>query len=42
MKRTGHRIVIAGAGLAAMSAAERLREHGYAGELVIVGDEPHL
>lgn len=41
MKRTGHRIVIAGAGLAAMSAAERLREHGYAGELVIVGDEPH-
>jgi NADPH-dependent 2,4-dienoyl-CoA reductase/sulfur reductase-like enzyme len=39
--RTGHRIVIAGAGLAAASAAERLREHGYTGELVIVGDEPH-
>lgn len=39
--RTGHRIVIAGAGLAAVSAAERLREHGYTGELVIVGDEPH-
>ncbi len=41
MSRTGHRIVIAGAGLAGLSAAERLREHGYTGELVIVGDEPH-
>lgn len=38
--RTQPRIVIAGAGLAGLSAAERLREHGYTGELVIVGDEP--
>jgi NADPH-dependent 2,4-dienoyl-CoA reductase/sulfur reductase-like enzyme len=38
--RTG-RIVIVGAGLAAISAAERLRERGYGGELVLVGDEPH-
>ncbi len=35
------RIVIAGAGLAGLSAAERLREQGYAGQLVIIGDEPH-
>jgi NADPH-dependent 2,4-dienoyl-CoA reductase/sulfur reductase-like enzyme len=35
------RIVIAGAGLAALSAAERLRERGYAGQVVIVGEEPH-
>lgn len=41
MSRTAHRIVIAGAGLAGLSAAERLREHGYTGELVIVGGEPH-
>jgi NADPH-dependent 2,4-dienoyl-CoA reductase/sulfur reductase-like enzyme len=41
MSRTGHRIVIAGAGLAGLSAAERLRERGYTGELVIVGDETH-
>ncbi len=35
------RIAIAGAGLAALSAAERLRERGWAGQIVIVGDEPH-
>ncbi|GDY31660.1 NAD(P)/FAD-dependent oxidoreductase [Gandjariella thermophila] len=35
------RIVVVGAGLAGLSAAERLREHGWDGELVIVGDEPH-
>lgn len=35
------RIVIAGAGLAALRAAERLRELDYRGELVIVGDEPN-
>lgn len=38
---TSHRIVVAGAGLAGMCAAERFRERGYTGELVIVGDEPH-
>lgn len=35
------RIVIAGAGLAALRAAERLRELDFRGELVIVGDEPY-
>lgn len=35
------RIVIVGAGLAAVSAAERLRERGHEGEIVVVGDEPH-
>ena len=35
------RIIIVGGGIAALSAAERLREHGFGGELVIVGDEPH-
>ncbi len=35
------RIVIVGAGIAALSAAERLRELGWAGQLTIVGDEPH-
>jgi len=36
------RIVIAGASLCGLSAAETLREEGYKGELVIIGDEPHL
>ncbi|RDI33908.1 3-phenylpropionate/trans-cinnamate dioxygenase ferredoxin reductase subunit [Rhodococcus sp. AG1013] len=35
-------VVIVGAGLAAVRAAEELRQSGYDGELVIVGDEPHL
>ncbi|MGF7119751.1 NAD(P)/FAD-dependent oxidoreductase [Rhodococcus sp. BE178] len=35
-------VVIVGAGLAAVRAAEELRQSGYGGELVIVGDEPHL
>ncbi|WP_158890696.1 NAD(P)/FAD-dependent oxidoreductase [Amycolatopsis anabasis] len=34
------RIVIAGAGVAGLRAAERLRELGYEDELVIIGDEP--
>ncbi|WP_052397709.1 FAD-dependent oxidoreductase [Streptomyces sp. NRRL F-5123] len=41
--RTGQRrIAIAGGGLAGLSAATRLRERGFDGELVIVGEEPHL
>ncbi|WP_308301126.1 MULTISPECIES: FAD-dependent oxidoreductase [unclassified Crossiella] len=36
------RIVIAGAGLAGMCAAERLRELGFDGEIVILGAEPGL
>lgn len=35
-------VVIVGAGLAAVRAAEELRQSGYDGELVVVGDEPHL
>lgn len=35
------RIVIVGAGLTALRAAERLRELKFDGEIVIVGDEPH-
>ncbi|CAM3326894.1 NAD(P)/FAD-dependent oxidoreductase [Kibdelosporangium persicum] len=34
------RIVIVGAGVAGLRAAERLRELDYDGELVIIGDEP--
>ncbi len=35
------RIVIIGAGLAGMRAAERLRERGHNGPIEIIGDEPH-
>ncbi|MFF7633149.1 FAD-dependent oxidoreductase [Kitasatospora sp. NPDC008050] len=35
------RIVVAGGGLAGLSAAGRLRERGYDGELVLVGEELH-
>ncbi len=36
------RIVIVGAGLAGLRAAEELRQAGYDGQLVLVGGEPHL
>ena len=36
------RIVVVGASLAGLTAAQRLRERGYAGALTLVGDEPHL
>lgn len=36
------RIVVAGGGLAGLSAAGRLRERGFDGELVVVGEEPRL
>ncbi|WP_052711215.1 FAD-dependent oxidoreductase [Pseudofrankia sp. DC12] len=36
-----NRVVIVGGGLAGLSAAERLRARGFAGQIVIVGDEPH-
>ncbi|MFE9258137.1 NAD(P)/FAD-dependent oxidoreductase [Streptomyces sp. NPDC006879] len=39
-RRTG-RIVVVGASLAGLSAAETLREKGFAGTLTMVGDEPH-
>ena len=35
------RIVVAGASLAGLSAAEALRRLGYLGDIVLVGDEPH-
>ncbi|WP_020659030.1 NAD(P)/FAD-dependent oxidoreductase [Amycolatopsis benzoatilytica] len=41
MNRRRERIVIAGAGLAGLRTAERLRELGFSGELVIAGAELH-
>ncbi|GAA0393432.1 NAD(P)/FAD-dependent oxidoreductase [Streptomyces luteireticuli] len=38
---TDGRIVVVGASLAGLRAAEALREEGFAGELTVVGDEPH-
>lgn len=35
------RIVIVGSGLAGASAAGALREHGYTGQIVLIGQEPH-
>jgi 3-phenylpropionate/trans-cinnamate dioxygenase ferredoxin reductase subunit len=35
-----HSVVIVGAGQAAVSAASSLRQWGYAGEIVVIGDEP--
>ena len=39
-KTTG-RIVIVGASLAGLRAAEALRDEGFTGKLTIIGDEPH-
>ena len=39
---TTDQVVIVGAGLGGLRAAEALRGAGYDGHLVIVGDEPHL
>ena len=35
------RIVVLGHGIAALTAAESLRDNGFDGDLTIVGDEPH-
>ncbi|MEU3912373.1 MULTISPECIES: FAD-dependent oxidoreductase [unclassified Streptomyces] len=40
LKREG-RIVVVGASLAGLRAAEKMREKGFAGELTMIGDEPH-
>lgn len=37
-----NRIVIVGAGAAGLAAAENLRERGWTGEIVLLGDEVHL
>lgn len=39
--RGNGRIVIVGASLAGLRAAERLREEGFAGSLTLIGDEPY-
>ncbi len=36
------RVVVAGAGMAALRATESLRKSGYSGEVVVVGEETHL
>jgi NADPH-dependent 2,4-dienoyl-CoA reductase/sulfur reductase-like enzyme len=36
-----HRIVVVGASLAGLRAAETLRDCGFDGELTLIGDEPH-
>jgi NADPH-dependent 2,4-dienoyl-CoA reductase/sulfur reductase-like enzyme len=38
----GQRVVVAGASLGGLRAAEGLRAAGFSGEVVVVGDEPHL
>ncbi|GAA5614177.1 rhodocoxin reductase [Streptomyces platensis] len=38
--RTG-RVVVVGASLAGLRAAEALRDEGFTGELTLIGDEPH-
>ena len=39
---TPGRIVIVGASLAGLRAAEALRADGFTGSLTLIGDEPHL
>jgi NADPH-dependent 2,4-dienoyl-CoA reductase/sulfur reductase-like enzyme len=36
-----HRIVVVGASLAGLRAAETLRDRGFGGKLTLIGDEPH-
>src|SRR5262245_63029755 len=38
----GRRIVIVGASLAGLRAAETLRAEGFTGSLTLIGDEPYL
>lgn len=37
-----HRVVIVGASIAGLTVAESLRHEGFDGEIVLMGDEPHL
>jgi NADPH-dependent 2,4-dienoyl-CoA reductase/sulfur reductase-like enzyme len=36
------RVVVVGAGLGGLRSAEQLRTAGFAGEVIVLGDEPHL
>jgi NADPH-dependent 2,4-dienoyl-CoA reductase/sulfur reductase-like enzyme len=40
--KSSHRIVIVGASIAGLTAAESLRLEGFEGEIVLIGDEAHL
>jgi 3-phenylpropionate/trans-cinnamate dioxygenase ferredoxin reductase component len=42
VSRPGPRIVIVGASLAGLRAAEELRAQGFAGPVTVIGAEPHL
>jgi NADPH-dependent 2,4-dienoyl-CoA reductase/sulfur reductase-like enzyme len=39
---THHRIMIVGASIAGLTTAESLRAEGFEGEIILMGDEPHL
>lgn len=39
---TEHRLVVVGASLAGLRAVEAARRGGYQGQIVLIGDEPHL
>jgi 3-phenylpropionate/trans-cinnamate dioxygenase ferredoxin reductase subunit len=41
LHRGRDRIVVVGASVAGLAACEALREHGWDGEIVLVGEEPH-
>ena len=41
-ERSLRRVVIVGASLAGLRAAQAARKAGFDGEVVVVGDEPHL
>ncbi|MFY9304130.1 MAG: FAD/NAD(P)-binding oxidoreductase [Rhodoluna sp.] len=40
--KSSHRIVIVGASIAGLTAAESLRLEGFEGEIILIGDEEHL
>lgn len=40
--KSSHRIVIVGASIAGLTAAESLRLEGFDGEIILIGDEAHL
>jgi NADPH-dependent 2,4-dienoyl-CoA reductase/sulfur reductase-like enzyme len=42
MPKPPSRIAIAGASLGGLRTAQALRRLGFAGEIVAIGDEPHL